>query len=200
MSDQQTTIAAALVKAWAAIRAVGHDRSNDHFRSRYTTYDAIVQATRPILPEHGLAMLQLPGIDPDGRAIVRNTLVHESGEVMDLGAISVPVKKDNDPQAFGSAMTYAKRYAWCAALGVPTGDDDDANGAAAEPKTEDPRRAAMAAIQKWTGLNGTDLTQAAGEVARMAGSKDPEQILAFVRSNQDRDFMDLVTNEDGGYV
>lgn len=197
MSDTEKgtggSLAAALVKAWADIPSVVKDRENSHFRNSYATYDAIVQATRPVLAKHGLAMMQLPGIDPDGRAIVRNTLVHKSGEVMDLGAIAVPAKDKSDPQKFGSAVTYAKRYAWCAALAVPTGDDDDANGAAAVGV--DPRHTAYKMVGEWSGLTGSDLTQAAKQVSDMAGSKDPEVIIAYIEKHKGSDFIEHVTQE-----
>lgn len=197
--DKSGALAAALVKAWAEIPSVYRDASNSHFRSNYATYDQIVQTTRPVLAKHGLSLLQLPGIDPDGRAVIRNTLVHKGGEVMDLGAIAVPSKDQHDPQKFGSAVTYAKRYAWCAALAVPTGDDDDANGAATpgKPQEEQPPQKGMRMLAEWSGLQGSDLTQAAKEIANRVGSQDWPQIIAYIEKYREDDFMHHIGTEEG---
>ena len=190
MSSETGKIGPALVKAWAEIPTVAHDRENPHFKNAYTTYDAIIQAVRPVLGHNGLALIQSPEL-VDGCAAVRTAIVHVSGESQDMGLCAVPVKKDNDPQAFGSAMTYAKRYGLCAALGIPTGDDDDANGAASG---NDPRMAAYKAIAAWSGLGGSDLEQAAREVGKMC-DRDPERIIAYVEQHKDEDFVEHMTKE-----
>lgn len=193
-------ISAAFVKAWAAIQAVAYDRANDHFKAKYATYDAIIGAVRPILAEHGLALMQTPhsGYDDDGkpdpRAIINTTLVHTSGQTMELGTIAVPAKKANDPQAFGSAMTYAKRYALCAALCIPTGDDDDGNGAAAP----DYRAMAMELIGQWSGTAGQDLTAAARECAQRSGTNNPKGIHDWVQANMGRDFAEVMAASKNG--
>lgn len=212
MTDEQTPkrrttkpkdlegISAAYVKAWAEIQAVAYDRANDHFKAKYATYDAIIGAVRPILADHGLAITQTPSNayddegKPDPRAIITTTLVHISGETMDLGTIAVPAKKTNDPQAFGSAMTYAKRYALCAALCIPTGDDDDGNAAA----STDYRKLAIDMIAEWSGVGGQDLNAAARDVAQRAGSTDPKQICEFVQANKHIPFAEfMVPNKNG---
>jgi len=59
------------------------------------------------------------------------TLVHKSGEFIS-SAIPLHPKKPNDPQALGSALTYARRYGLCGIVGIVAGDDDDGNGAQQE--------------------------------------------------------------------
>lgn len=193
-------IHAAFVRAWSAIHTVAYDRSNEHFKAKYTTYDKLMSVVRPILDEQGLAFPQIPirAYDDEGRAdtraILEQRLVHTSGEMMDMGIIAVPVKKTGDPQAFGSAMTYAKRYGLCAVFGIPTGDDDDGNKAAAP----DYRAIAMQLIGEWSGASGQDLTAAARAVSQKAGSTDPRQIHDYVQTNKHLPFAEVMAPSKNG--
>ena len=193
-------ISAAFVRAWSAIQTVAHDRSNDHFNAKYTTYDKLISVVRPILQDHGLAFPQIPvnSYDDEGkadsRAILVQTLVHRSGETMDMGTIAVPVKKTNDPQAFGSAMTYAKRYGLCAVFGIPTGDDDDGNRAAAP----DYRAMAIEMIAEWSGTSGPDLNAAARQVSQRAGTTDAKGIHDYVKQNMSQPFAEFMAPSTNG--
>jgi ERF superfamily len=121
----QTGLAGALVAAQAKMPAVAKDSENPHFKSKFTSLDALVAATRPILNEHGLAITQSPMSNPDtGFPILRTTILHgPSGERMSADTPLYLAR--NDMQAFGAAVTYARRYAWAAALGVASEEDDD---------------------------------------------------------------------------
>ena len=193
-------ISAAFVRAWSAIQTVAHDRSNEHFKAKYTTYDAIIGAIRPLLAAEGLAFAQLPvnTYDDEGkadtRAVLTQTLYHKSGETIDMGTIAVPVKKTGDPQAFGSAMTYAKRYGICAAFGIPTGDDDDGNRAAAP----DYRAMAIEMIAEWSGTSGQDLNAAARQVSQRAGTTDAKGIHDFVKQNMSQPFAEFMAPSTNG--
>jgi hypothetical protein len=135
MSEQenQTGLAGALVQAQAKMPAVAKDSENPHFKSRFTSLDALVAATRPILNEHGLAIAQFPMTNPDtGFPMLRTTILHgPSGE--QLSADTPLYLPRNDMQAFGAAVTYARRYAWAAVLGIASEDDDDGNQASQPP-------------------------------------------------------------------
>ena len=193
-------IHAAFVRAWSAIHTVAYDRSNEHFKAKYATYDNIIGAIRPLLAAEGLAFQQLPANaydhegHADSRAILEQRLIHTSGEVMELGTIAVPVKKGGDPQAFGSAMTYAKRYGLCAAFGIPPGDDDDGNRAAAP----DYRAMAMEMIAEWTGTSGQDLTAAARQIAQRSGTTDAKGIHDYVKSNMHNPFPEFMAPSTNG--
>ena len=192
-------VSAAFVEAWSTIRTLGHDSNNPHFRNKYTSYDKIMQAIRPILAERKLAIIQ-PPMEAGNRAALRTLLIHEDGGQLDLGTIAVPVKKDDDPQAFGSAMTYAKRYALCAALGIPTGEDDDGNAAAEQPK-QDTKAAAMGAISSWAGVAGSDLANAALKVMQWAGVEKgdpdaPAKVVAYVEKHKQEDFIEHSKGKD----
>ena len=105
-----------------ALAAMSHPhRDGTSHHGRYATLPAILDVIRPILAEHHLAVFQ--PMTPDG---VRTVFVHTNGAMIDAGLY--PVTGSNNPQAQGSAVTYARRYALSAALGV-SGVDDDAETA-----------------------------------------------------------------------
>lgn len=188
-TDPQAALSAAFVAAWSEIQTLAHDANNPHFKNKYTSYDRIMQAIRPVMSRHDLCVIQPPFVVDDTNKAGINTIVrHKLGATLDLGCIAVPSKKDNDPQAFGSAMTYAKRYSLCAALGIPTGDDDDGNAAAATPPATG-RAAAMGAINQWSGMSGEDATNAAKMVVELAGSKEPEALIDYVNKHKHEDFI-----------
>lgn len=89
----------------------------------YADLSDVVCLTRPALAAHGLVALT-PIVD--GPA-VRVLIVHTSGEELDLGAF--PFAAGRDAQSHGSAVTYARRYALLAALGIAPDDDDDGHRA-----------------------------------------------------------------------
>lgn len=127
----------ALVAAQAEMPSVQMDGVNPHFKSRYATLSAIMQAVRPVLARHGLAVVQLPVADSDSVRL-RTIIVHTSGESVESEAAIKPERPG--PHAYGSALTYLRRYALAAALGVVSDDDDDGNGAKHEDKPAAPAK------------------------------------------------------------
>jgi hypothetical protein len=133
-SESIKEIAAAYTKAQPKIEGAVKDKTNPAFRSKYADLGSVVDAIKGPLAEHGLAFVQCPH-DADHAARVETILIHESGEWMSLGEVTVPVTKI-DAHGFGSALTYARRYGLLAAFGVAP-EDDDGNGAAkAAPKAQ----------------------------------------------------------------
>lgn len=118
-------LAAALVALGAEIENVTKDRANPFYKSTYATLGAIIDASRPLLAKHGLVVSQTTGVT-DGTLLVRTMVIHKSGQFIDGFYPLKPVK--DDPQGYGSAMTYARRYCMAAILGI-TQEDDDGNHA-----------------------------------------------------------------------
>lgn len=109
------------------------DRANGR---PYARIDRIWRETRSLRDELGLAVQWSTFALEDGRAVLTGKLWHRSGHCEDVRQeINLPdrIKGQNDAQVSGSAETYAKRYATCAALGIIIGDDDDGNKAGAGP-------------------------------------------------------------------
>ena len=115
-------IAAALVKAQKEFGPALKSSTNPHFRSRYADLAACVEAVVDALNNNGIALTQR--LSPcDNGVIVETVFVHESGEVINCGQLHVPASK-HDPQGYGSALTYARRYSLMAACGIAPEDDD----------------------------------------------------------------------------
>jgi hypothetical protein len=117
-------IATALVKAQLAFAPALKSSTNPHFKSRYADLAACVEAVIDSLNANGIALIQRTH-DSDNGVAVETMFVHESGETLSGGILHVPAAK-HDPQGYGSALTYARRYSLMAACGIAP-EDDDAN-------------------------------------------------------------------------
>lgn len=119
-------LAKALLAAQRVIQKsqVAKNGSNDHFGSTYAQLPDVIDAVIPVLNEHGVVVIQLPvPATKDEHLALTTTLIHaDSGESVS-GTAEVPLSK-HDPQAYGSAITYCRRYALQAVLGLKAADDD----------------------------------------------------------------------------
>ena len=125
-SEQINELAAALAKAQSQITGALKDSKNPFFKSSYADLASCWDACRKQLTENGLSVIQTTDIEQTGTAeavvVVRTTLAHQSGQWI---AGILPVKaKDDGPQAQGSGITYARRYALAAIVGLAQIDDD----------------------------------------------------------------------------
>jgi len=137
-SDSINELATALAAAQAAITPAKKDAENPHFRSKYADLASVWAACRVALPAHGLAVMQSPRLVSSGElwlVELETLLVHASGQWVS-DTLAVPVHPAN-AQAVGSAITYARRYALAAFVGVAP-DDDDANSASTSRELERP--------------------------------------------------------------
>ncbi len=139
-------ISAAFVKAQKAFGPALKTSTNPHFKSKYADLSNVVEAVIDALHTNGIALMQHCH-ESDTGVIVETVFVHESGEQMSSGKLHVPAAK-HDPQGYGSALTYARRYSLMAACGVAPEDDDGNAGADAHDKERAERRANWLADQQ----------------------------------------------------
>lgn len=139
------TLPVALVAALADLTTVDAGRTADagSYSYKYADLGDIVRRTRPILAAHGVVALTPVHEHGDGLAVTV-MLLHTSGEEMRFGPLPFPYGRD--AQATGSAITYHRRYALVAVLGMAAGDDDD--GQAAKPAPAKPRSVAPKTVAK----------------------------------------------------
>lgn len=119
MSEQSAEIgelAAALAVAQGEITGALKDSANPFFKSKYADLASVWDACRASLSKNGLAVIQSAGTNNDGAAVITTTLAHKSGQWIRGSIALMPVK--SDPQGMGSALTYARRYALAAMVGV----------------------------------------------------------------------------------
>jgi|688.fasta_scaffold614850_2 predicted RNA-binding protein with PUA-like domain len=128
-SETITSLAKALIDFNGRVSKITKDAKNPFFKSNYASLSNIQDAISKPLADSGLTYSQMP----TGVNGLCTILIHaESGEYL-MDSFIMPVSKPNDPQAVGSAITYAKRYALAGILGLNIDDDDDGNKAAEKP-------------------------------------------------------------------
>ena len=170
-SESIVKLSSALVKFHGAMGKVGKDSTNPHFKNKYASLSNIIEATTPHLNAVGLAVVQMPTTEG-----LETMLLHESGEY--ISSISVIASKDPmNPQAVGSATTYARRYSYAGVLSLNIDEDDDANAATVAPARPASDVAPLAAIRSAKTLPELaavwkSLTQAEQKLASVTAAKD----------------------------
>lgn len=131
-------LAKALVNAQSEMGAALKDSKNPFFKSKYADLNAIIDASVPVLNKHGISVLQPTttvvsnSTTGETKSVVRTILLHTSGELLSSDT-DIICSKPNDPQAMGSAISYARRYGLQAFVVLKAEDDD---GNAGSGKTE----------------------------------------------------------------
>lgn len=125
-SSEINEISAALAKAQAEIQNPAKDHVNPHFKNNYADLTAGLNAVRPALSKHGLAVIQATQMDGDLLSL-ETRIVHASGQW--IASLYPVCKFPVAQQQMGSALTYSRRYALFALVGIAGEDDDDGNEA-----------------------------------------------------------------------
>lgn len=126
-----SAIAKAFVAAKKEFAPALKTSTNPHFRSKYADLAGCLEAVNDALLANGIAIIQETA-ESDSGVVVETVFIHESGETIRGGKLHVPASKQ-DPQGYGSALTYARRYSIMAACGIAAEDDD--GNAASRPKS-----------------------------------------------------------------
>lgn len=116
------SISAAYVAAFSEIEAATKSANNPHFKHKYADLSAVIDAIKPHLAKHNLGFMQCPR-PSDGGVSIETILIHAGGDKLSMGVLFVPANK-HDAQGYGSALSYARRYALQTCFGLPTEDDD----------------------------------------------------------------------------
>lgn len=128
-SEQINELTKALIAFQSEMKSVSFDADNPFFKSKYATLTNIVDSSKELLAKNGLAVTQLT----TGDGGVTTILMHTSGQFIG-DTLTLKAVKD-DPQGHGSAITYARRYAYASILGIVSDADDDGNEAS-QPKSQ----------------------------------------------------------------
>lgn len=123
-------IATALLAAKRNFNPALKDKTNPAFRSKYADLGACFEAVDVPCLDAGIVLYQETSEDATG-VTVETVFLHESGETLRCGKLHVPASKQ-DPQGYGSALTYARRYSLLTACGIAP-EDDDGNAASKKP-------------------------------------------------------------------
>ena len=126
-SESIAALAGAHAKAQLQIEPASKNATNPHFRSHYADLASIWDACRGPLNTNGLSIVQFPCDGEVGRTGLCTMLLHSSGEF--ISEVVTTRSQKDDPQGLGSALTYLRRYALAAVVGVTATEDDDGNAA-----------------------------------------------------------------------
>lgn len=121
-SDTISKIAVSLLKAQQSITFAAKDALNPHFKSKYANLESVIDAVKSPLNDNGILFTQSFSPSEVGFLSLTTRLIHSSGEYIE-DTMNVPLQK-NDAQGYGSAATYARRYALSAITGLFQADDD----------------------------------------------------------------------------
>jgi hypothetical protein len=124
-SESITEIAKALSAFQGEIKNPANTAYNPFFRSKYAPLPDILNLVRPNMAKHGLSIIQQPSGGGENISVT-TILLHNSGEYIELDPLVLRVDKVT-AQGIGSAITYGRRYALAALLGISSEDDDDGN-------------------------------------------------------------------------
>lgn len=180
-------VSAALVKAQQAFGPALKSSSNPHFKSRYADLAACVEAVIDGLNANGIALIQKQH-PHEGGVSVETIFIHESGEQLSAGVLTVPASKQ-DPQGYGSALTYARRYSLMAACGIAP-EDDDGNAASKAKKPGQPDVAHSGPAIAFAGLSPdwqAWIAEWARDIANTFEQQGPAAAHELIRSTIERE-------------
>lgn len=143
-SEQINEIAAALSKFQGELKGAVKDSANPFFKSKYADLNSVWESARALLAKNGLSVVQTTDVRDVG-LVLETTLMHTSGQW--ISGIYPLITQKQDPQALGSATTYARRYALSAIIGGYATDDDAEAAVDRTPKTEQGLTGSYAAPQ-----------------------------------------------------
>lgn len=122
-SESINELSKAMALAQGQMKPAPKDALNPHFKNKYSDISSIWESMRQPLTSNGITVWQDVTTE-ETKVCVTTRLVHNSGQWVEFGPLCIPLSK-KDAHGIGSAITYAKRYALCASIGVVQGDEDD---------------------------------------------------------------------------
>lgn len=182
-------IAAALVAAQSEMSHAVADKSNPHLKNNYADLGSVIDAVRPALNRHGIALVQTPEPGGEGWLICSTRLIHTTGQWL-ASTFAVPVQKA-DAQSYGSALTYARRYSLMAVCGIAP-EDDDGNAASGTR----PRPSGNAAPPQQRPAQPP--AQAQAQQSRPAAPPAQERVNTTMRNNEQQTAGEMVATATTG--
>lgn len=142
--EAETAFAAALAIVQSNMPQVGKDKSasirsdKGNYTYKYADLASILDAVSPVAAAQGFSFMATPTLSAGGTFVLRYSLLHKAGH-REGGEYPLPDPSRHTAQQVGAQITYARRYAYCAMLGVAADEDNDAR-----PDAQPPSRARQA--------------------------------------------------------
>lgn len=127
-SESIQNLSKAMAEFQKSIKQPLKDANNPFFKSQYVPLENVVEAITETGSPLGISFMQFASSDETGSIEVATLVMHSTGEYIEFPPVRMK-PESNKPQAVGSAITYAKRYALSAIFGITSDKDDDGNEA-----------------------------------------------------------------------
>ena len=191
-SEQLNELFSALSKAQESIKNAQKEGYNPMFRSNYTTVTSVLEAIKPVYKEN-ISIMQMPEMD---KLITR--VGHSSGQWLEIETplfVGEP-KGMSKMQAYGNAVTYARRYALVSLFGIGQEDNDGNDGNHNEPtqkketlkkplnqspnKTTDRKQGFLDSMKKLSAIDNESFVNLLGAAGYERAEDVPEESFAKV--------------------
>ena len=172
--EEKLTICERYAAAWSEMHNPPLDSVNPHFRNKFASLAATLQAIREPCARHGLVYRQPVIRHDDGTLALETSVMDGSGVIISLSTF--PLNANTDPQKFGSQLTYAKRQAAQADWALVGDEDDDAeaasNSSPQRPQTKPERDYAplKAELERLAALHSTSVPEEWNALCEMWGN------------------------------
>ena len=129
LSDKTDELFKALSKFQGELENATKNAVNPGVKNKYADLAECINTAKPVLAGNGLAVIQMIGSNEEAKQTLITMLTHESGQFMSsefvmADAVLMGGAGKNPVQALGSAITYQRRYAFAAIVGMAQEDDD----------------------------------------------------------------------------
>ncbi len=180
-TDPVSQLEAALASALPLLEGAKKNSTNPHFKNKYADLGAVIEAIRP-MAEQGVWFRQV--LHEGAEGVTVETLYTGFGATISAGTLFMPAGK-RDAQGFGSALTYARRYALQTAFGLSAEDDDGQAGSKAPTKEAAPQLIGEGQYSEIIGLMEKTATDA-GKFCAAFGIPSVKELPAeaFTRAKQ----------------
>lgn len=182
MKNQPNNFYKDLIIAQSEIQTLYKDEKNPFFKSKYVPLANILREVKPVLNRNNFLLVQQTCIE-NGNDIIKTKIIHESGDSIESTApLKMDEREKNNPQKYGSAVTYMRRYTLTSLLALEEEDDD--GNAAANNKTDRERLAAISnkdmqetqrKYNEQQFKNLKDKLESCGSVEELAGAWEDNQ-------------------------
>lgn len=187
-------LAAALAIAQGELKPAAKDSANPFFKSKYADLSSVWECIRATLSKNGLAVVQRLDVQGEKlQTVLVTMLIHKSGEFITSTYPIKPIK--DDPQGLGSAITYARRYALSAMVGVVADEDDDGEAATRTQKVASVTGEVEKKRPKWPPEQTTEYGAIRATILELggdAGERDVAQLQARMKYDAPTDVIDAM--------
>lgn len=202
-SDKIDQICKALLDFHKEVNRIEKDGENPHFGNSYATIDQIIDEVRPLLAKHGLFVMQMATNDDPSEVKLVTRIYHSSGQWMESPPLTLKPQRQ-DPQAIGSAVTYARRYSLTSFLSLNTGEDDDGNAASLPQQQQTNQTKQQKQTKQQSKANGqalaTDKQKKAIFAIATKKGLDREQVKKLVARLIEREDLQTLTSKEASDI